>query len=53
MIRVLRRQRTPFGQRCGAVVLECVAAVEMTVLIEMIVDRYMNASKFLQRLDVP
>ncbi len=29
---------TPFGQGCGAVLLEDVAAVEVTFLVEMIVD---------------
>ena len=39
MMRISRRQLTPFGERGGAVLLECVAAVEMTAKIKMIVNR--------------
>ena len=43
---------TPFGQRGGAVLFEGFAAVQMTVEIEMIVDRRMNGGELLQGLDV-
>ena len=46
-------QLTPLGQRGGAVLLECVAAVEMTVEIEVVVDRSVNGRELLQGLDVP
>ena len=42
MMRISRRQLTPFGQRGGAIFFEGFAAVEMTFEIEMIVDRSMN-----------
>jgi len=38
MMRISRRQLTPFGQRGGAIFFEGFAAVEMTFEIEMIVD---------------
>ncbi len=41
---------TPFAQRGSAVLLEDIAAVEMTVLIEVVVDRGMDGSEFLQSL---
>ncbi len=43
----------PFSQRDGAVLLEDVAAVEVTVLIELVVDRGMGGGEFLQNLYVP
>ena len=39
---------TPFGESGRSVLLENVAAIEMAVLIEMIVDRGMSGSKLLQ-----
>jgi hypothetical protein len=42
MMRISRRQLTPFGQRGGAIFFEGFAAVEMTFEIEVIVDRSMN-----------
>ena len=42
MMRISRRQLTPFGQRGSAIFFEGFAAVEMTFEIEMIVDRSMN-----------
>ena len=42
MMRISRRQLTPFGQRGGAIFFEGFAAVEMTFEIKMIVDRSMN-----------
>ncbi len=44
---------TPFGQGGSAVLLEDVAAVEVTVLIEMITDRGIGGGEFLQNLYVP
>ena len=41
------RQLTPLGQGGSAVLLEDVAAVEVTVLVEVIVDRGMGSGKFL------
>jgi len=37
----------PFSERCGSVLLEDVAAVEVAVLIEVIMDRGMNGGKLL------
>ncbi len=45
------RQLTPLGQRGRAVLLEDVAAVEVAVEVEMIVDRSVNGGKFLQGFD--
>jgi hypothetical protein len=42
IIRISRRQLTPFGHGRSAVLLECFAWGEMTFEIEMIVDRSMN-----------
>ena len=53
MMRISRRQLTPFGQRGGAVLFESFAAVEMTFEIDMIVDRCMDGGEFLQGLYVP
>ena len=53
MMRISRRQLTPFGQRSGAIFFEGLAGVEMTVEIEMIVDRGMDGSELLQGLHVP
>ncbi len=39
---------TPFGQRGGAVLLEDIAAVEVTVLVEVIVDRGMGSRKLVE-----
>ena len=43
---------TVFGQSSGAVLLENIAVVELTVLIEMVVDRSMGGGKLLQGFDV-
>ena len=53
MTRVSRRKMTPFGQGGGAVFLEGFAAVQVTVEVEMIVDRGMGGGEFLQGLYVP
>ena len=47
------RQLTPLGQRGGAALLEGVAGVEVAVEIEVVVDRGVDGSEFLQGLDVP
>ncbi len=44
---------TPFSERGSAVLLEDVAAVEVTVLIEVVVDRGMGGGKLLEGLHVP
>ena len=44
---------TPLGQRGEAVLLEDVAAVEVTVVVKVIVDRGVRGGKFLQGFDVP
>ena len=46
-------QLTPFDQGGGTVLFEDVAVVEVTVLIEMIVNRGMGGGKFLQGPHVP
>jgi hypothetical protein len=50
MIRISRRQLTPFGHGRSAVLLEYFAWGEMTFEIKMIVDRGMNGREFLQGL---
>ena len=47
------RQLTPLGQGGGTVLSEDVAVIEVTVLIEMIMDRGMDGGKLLQSLYVP
>ncbi len=47
------RNLTPLSQSGRAVLLEGIAATEMAVLVEMIVDRGVSGSKLLQGLDVP
>ena len=47
------RQLTPLGQSGGTVLSEVVAAIEVTVLTEMIMDRGVDGGKLLQRLYVP
>ena len=46
-------QLTPLGQGGRAILIEDVAAAELTVPIEVVVDRGVNGSEFLQRLDFP
>ena len=43
----LGRQLAPLGQGGGAVLLEDVAAVEVTFEVEMVVDRGVDGSEFL------
>ncbi len=47
------RQLTPLGQCSRAVLLEDVAAIDVTVVVEMNMDRGMDGGEFLQGLDVP
>ena len=51
--RALRRELTPISKRSGAVLFEDIAAVEVTFLVEVIVDRSMGGGEFLQGFDVP
>jgi len=46
------RQLAPFGQNSGAVLLENIEAVELTVLNKMVVNRSMSGGKLLQSFDV-
>ena len=46
-------QLTPLGQGGGTVLLENIAAVEVAVLIEVVVDRGMGGGEFLQGLFIP
>ena len=43
----------PLGQGSGAVLLEDVAAVEVTVVVEVVVKRGMDRSELLKGLHVP
>ncbi len=47
------RQLMPLGQGGGTVLFEDVAAVEVAVLIEVIVDRGVGGGKLLQGLYIP
>ncbi len=49
----LGRQLTPLGQGNRAVLLEAVAAVQVAVVIEVVVDGSLHGGEFLQGLDVP
>ncbi len=49
----LYRQLTPFSERGSAALLEDIAAVEVAVVVEVVVDRSMDGSEFLQGLGVP
>ena len=40
-------EMTPFCDRGGAVLLENISAIEVSILIEVVVDRGMNGSEFL------
>jgi len=42
------RQLTPLGQGGGTVLFEDVAAIEVAVLVEVVVDRGVGGGKFLQ-----
>ena len=43
----------PLSERCCAVLLEDIAAVEMAILVEVVVDRGVDGREFLQGLYVP
>ncbi len=47
------RQLTPLGQGGRAVLFEDIAAIEVTVVVEMVLDRGMDGGELLQGLDVP
>ena len=47
------RQLTPLGQGRRAVLFEDIAAVEVTVVVEMVVDRGMGSGKLLESFHVP
>ena len=47
------RKLTPLGHSGRAVQLEGIAAVEMAVFVEVIVDRGVSGGELLQGLDVP
>ena len=51
--RFSRGELTPFSQRGSAVLFEDVSAVEVTVMVEMVVDRGMGSGKFLESFYVP
>ncbi len=51
--RASRHELTPFSKRGCAALLEDIAAVEMTVLVVVIVDRGMGGGEFLQSLHIP
>ena len=51
--RLSRGELTPFSERSGAALFEDVAAIEMTVVVEMIVDRGVGGGEFLQGFNVP
>jgi len=44
---------TPFSERGSAVLFENVSAVEVTVVVEVVMDRGMRGSKFLEGPYVP
>jgi hypothetical protein len=48
--RLSRGELTPFGERGSAVLLEDIAAIKVTVLVEVIVGRSVNGGKLLQGL---
>jgi hypothetical protein len=45
--RLSRGELTPFGERCSAVLLEDITAVEVAVEVEVVVDRGMGCGEFL------
>jgi hypothetical protein len=52
-LRRSRRQLTPLGQGNRTVLFEDIAAVEVTVLVEVIVDRGMGSGKLLEGFHAP
>ena len=51
--RLSRGKLTPFSERGSAVLLEAIAAVEVAVVVEVVVDRGMGGGEFLQGLYPP
>ncbi len=51
--RLSRCELTPFRECSSAVLLEDIATVEVTVVVEVVVDRRIGSGKFLERLHVP
>ena len=51
--RLSRGKLTPFSERGSAVLLEDIAAVEVAVVVEVVVDRGMGGGEFLQGLYFP
>jgi|TARA_Y100000294_G_scaffold172449_1_gene187209 hypothetical protein len=51
--RLSRGELTPFSERGSAILLEDIAAIEVAVLVEVVVDRGMGNGEFLQGLYVP
>ncbi len=49
--RLSRGELTPLGQSSSTILFENITAVEVTVVVEVVVDRGMGGSKFLQGLD--
>ena len=47
-----RGESAPFSERGGAILLEGIAAVEMAVPVEVVVDRGMGGGEFLQGLHI-
>ena len=52
-LRHSRGQLTPLGHCGGTVLFKDVATIEVTILIEVIVDRGVDGSEILQGLEVP
>ena len=46
-LRYSGRKLAPFGERGGAVLFEYITAVEVTVLVEVVVDQGVNGGKLL------
>jgi len=51
--RLSRCELTPFRECSSAVLLEDIATVEVTVVVEVVVDRGMGSGKLLESLHVP
>ncbi len=49
-VKLSRGELTPFSERGSAVLLEDIAAVEVAVLVEVVVDRGLGSSELLQDL---
>jgi hypothetical protein len=47
------REVSPFGQSGGAVLFESLAAVQVALVIEIVVERGMDGDKFLEGAGVP